>query len=322
MKNNQFSFVVRCYNQEKYILQNLESIKYLCESYGNGMDIHFFLCDDHSTDNSVAYARKWLEVNKGLFSKIVINVNEENLGIVYNQLKAVELVDTERFKITDADDLYFTNNVFSIKDADIVCTPMLIFEDNKVYRDKSFEDRFKLLLLHSADLFSYLKERISYDYIIHTPGMFFKMHLFDDVCRRNMQKYKWIDDVVQFYSFMQNNSLNIQVDMTPYILYRYNVGISTSTRNTNAANGNKEIKIIDREIFTNRTHSKIWQHFNYKYYKYSIEKRMLQFVYCRSNAVISKFNQEFAKCIKDAQNHLDHINERAEEFFRNTNRND
>lgn len=63
----EFTFFTLSFNQEKYIIQHLESIKYQIETYGAEYLIHYIICDDSSSDKTIYYAKKWLERNKRLF---------------------------------------------------------------------------------------------------------------------------------------------------------------------------------------------------------------------------------------------------------------
>ena len=51
----EFTFGVFTYNQEQFIFENLESIKYQIEKYGGGTSFSLVMSDDCSQDNTVVY---------------------------------------------------------------------------------------------------------------------------------------------------------------------------------------------------------------------------------------------------------------------------
>lgn len=68
---NEFTFCVLSYNHEKYILETLESIKFLVKNYGGKLKINLIIGDDCSDDNTAAIIDFWLQKNRVLFYKIV-----------------------------------------------------------------------------------------------------------------------------------------------------------------------------------------------------------------------------------------------------------
>ncbi len=45
---NSFTFLTVAYNHEKFILEHLESIRYLMNNYGDGIDVSIIINDDCS----------------------------------------------------------------------------------------------------------------------------------------------------------------------------------------------------------------------------------------------------------------------------------
>ena len=81
-------FITISYNQERYIIEHLESIKFQITHYANRCEVNYRLFDDCSTDLTVTLARQWLEENSQLFSSIDIVENSTNLGLNQNYLQA------------------------------------------------------------------------------------------------------------------------------------------------------------------------------------------------------------------------------------------
>ena len=92
-----FTFGVLCYNQEDFIIEHLESIKYQIENYGSKYNTHLIISDDCYTDKTVAYAEVWIKNNYELFTSVRIMVQEHNQGIVKNVTKILRNIDTEKF---------------------------------------------------------------------------------------------------------------------------------------------------------------------------------------------------------------------------------
>ena len=61
---NEFTFGVFCYNQEDYIIENLESIKYQITNNGKNTRCSIVIGDDCSKDSTLKYIKIWLEENK------------------------------------------------------------------------------------------------------------------------------------------------------------------------------------------------------------------------------------------------------------------
>ena len=75
-----FTLILVVYNPEHLVLQTLNSIKYQIVTYGDGIDIQLIIADDGSKDNSRNIIDCWLEDNKELFSEIVRQYPEVNVG--------------------------------------------------------------------------------------------------------------------------------------------------------------------------------------------------------------------------------------------------
>lgn len=112
MKYKSFTFLVLCFNHEKYIIEHLESIKYLVESYGDGIYVDIIVNDDASRDSTVPLLNKWLDFNSKLFRKIKKIFNEVNIGTCASVINMLNEVETDCFKMTAGDDVYSNENIF------------------------------------------------------------------------------------------------------------------------------------------------------------------------------------------------------------------
>jgi len=108
-----FTFLVLAYNHEDYILEHLESIKYLIEKYGDEVSVDLIIADDASRDRTVEVADCWLRKNADLFRRTVILSDGVNRGTCKNLTRAIEELSTEYCKITAGDDVYSYENIFA-----------------------------------------------------------------------------------------------------------------------------------------------------------------------------------------------------------------
>lgn len=170
--DNVFTFMTLVYNHEEYIIEHLESIKYLVEEYGENYQVDLYINDDASRDNSRGLIESWLSVNSFLFRKIKKFFNAENIGTcksVINMLSSASN-DICVCKITAGDDIYSFENIFEVCNeknqysflsgiplhfsADALYLDKAdyigILASQAIYRDKPLIDRFKYLSINNA----------------------------------------------------------------------------------------------------------------------------------------------------------------------------
>lgn len=116
-KESSFSFLVIAYNHEDYILEHLESIKFLIKKYAQDIDVDIIINDDKSTDGTVELIDRWLSYNKNIFNSIVKIYNKRNLGTCHSILNMLSHVSTDYAKLTAGDDVYSYENIFSLEDS-------------------------------------------------------------------------------------------------------------------------------------------------------------------------------------------------------------
>lgn len=228
----EFTFVTLSYNQEKYIIQHLESIKHIITKYSNNISIDYILSDDCSSDNTVKYANCWLDYNRDLFSRVVVLKSSINEGIVKNYLKAIKKIRTKKFKDLAADDLYLDYNIFSFDESyDLLVSPVIGFYNS----DKLTS--FDMYLFEKCanqgfnNNFKVIKKCLEYSNIIPSPGVFLSTDLIKNTGMINfLSKYKWIEDLTQWiYLFIEKNDIfNVHVSVAPVVLYRLSDGITTN----------------------------------------------------------------------------------------------
>ena len=109
-----FTFGILSYNQEKYILETLESIKYQKIQYGEAIAVSLIITDDASKDGTVQVIKKWIEKNGSYFAETELIANEKNRGTVANFCTILSKVNPEEgLKVIAGDDLIAHKNLFA-----------------------------------------------------------------------------------------------------------------------------------------------------------------------------------------------------------------
>jgi glycosyltransferase involved in cell wall biosynthesis len=109
-----FAFLVLAYNHQKYILEHLESIKYLVLTHGLGVDVDLIVNDDCSSDQTRSLIDKWLSVNALNFRNIKTIYNSKNIGTCKSLNNMLANMAADRCKITAGDDVYSYENIFEL----------------------------------------------------------------------------------------------------------------------------------------------------------------------------------------------------------------
>lgn len=312
-----FTFAVMTYNQEKYIIEHLESIKYQINTFGKGNNYKLLICDDFSSDNTVFFINKWLNMNENLFSEVEIRVNKFNMGISKNYVNMLKQINTKEFKTLAGDDLYYKNNIFDIDFSyDFICTPILEFNKNTVY--KQTPTSFFLVL--RANNFFKIKKYLKYGDILLAPGIFLNYEIIKD---KNLLEYilkgNWIEDVPQweYLFFLKNRELNIKVMKIPYILYRWSIGISNNANHEKNENFIAELNSLkkDKNLIIGSKTKKKYKYLNpYKYY-WKLLNLKVKYIDSYINKDIRDFINYMRGEFIEAQEYLDLIQNRAKDFY-------
>lgn len=184
---NSLTFIVLCYNHENFIIEHLESIKYLINEYGNDWENHIVISDDCSKDNTKKLIKDWIKENKNLFKSVNLVFNNNNLGTCQSVINSLSKVETNFIKITAGDDVYSFENIYDL--TSIVCSDFpivsgipleLLGSEIKINRNSLFEilatqsifsdlpliSRFKFATNNNAPNMMYIKEALTNEYLI------------------------------------------------------------------------------------------------------------------------------------------------------------
>lgn len=186
-KIQSFSFCVLAYNHEKYIVEHLESIKYLIEAHGAGIDFQIIVNDDCSTDKTLLLIDLWLEKHRELFTDIIKIYNNNNIGTCSSLKNILNRVTASHCKITAGDDVYSFENIFdfskkmdhydiisglplSLVDGDLKQNNVDIFNivsSDVIYKNRALIDRFKEISVNNAPNIIYKEEYLKNEKIIN-----------------------------------------------------------------------------------------------------------------------------------------------------------
>ena len=306
-KKKNFTFVVTSYNQEKVILENLESIKFQIENFGKDINCSLLICDDCSKDNTVEVAKRWLDINKDLFYEYKIIVPEANKGIVQNTIRGIQNTKTDDFKILAADDLYYKNNIFEFMNSEynFVVTPIIRI-NNQGTIVKDLKREYFAYIVNKNRVKKIMKKTIEYTMPFHTPGVIWKKYLFDQSTINEMKPYSTIEDVPLWKNILNKDETKVCFCAKPYILYGTSNGVSHNPNNPKREQYNLE-KI--------KLHNEIWWKNNkiiYKAYFY-ILKKIYEKIYFNFREV-QLINNEYKKEIVEANEFYKMIQKRVEEY--------
>lgn len=312
-----FTFVVFTYNQADYVIEHLESIKYQILRYGKDLKLHFLLCDDASTDDTVSLVREWLKTNRTLFQYIKLLTPNKNRGIVRNYESALRNIDTLKFKILAGDDLYFKNDIFKASEkSNMVLSPVISFCGEEILPNDKRWDFKRFIRNQDKDLKRYIFELLGYGTPIETPGVFFDSSTITDELFRALTDYCWIEDVPLYNCLLQSNKTEVSLNMAPLTLYRTDSGISNNTDHPRNKVYESERERLFRTIHTK--FSKYPKYWNPYCYIDAVKVRAYIHYYNRKDRDICSFNSLIAKEESTAGQYLCYIRKRAEEWKQKT----
>jgi len=109
-----FAFLVVTHNHQDYILEHLESIKYLVQTYGTAWDVDLIVNDDASRDQTRTLVDRWLAVHTPIFRHVKKLYNVKNLGTCTSVNNMLTHIVADHCKLTAGDDVYSFENIFQL----------------------------------------------------------------------------------------------------------------------------------------------------------------------------------------------------------------
>lgn len=309
-----FTFVTITFNQEKYIIEHLESIKYQIEKFYSGKKVNLIISDDCSQDNTVLFAKKWIEQHRDIFSEVETLISNKNQGVVKNYLRATNAVKTPAYKLLAGDDLYYKNNIFEtveeLINQEIIFTPVIYFNEDTAWNPQEMS---RLLALKGPDQ---IRKAFKFHNPFNAPGAFYRTDLIQDEGLRGfISQYKWIEDLSSYYYlFKKKPTLNYGIKIKPYILYRSSVGISNNKKNEKNDVFQIEFATIEKDFGI--VLNKYPKYINpYRYY-FRLFLLKVKYIDANFNRDVKKYNIIMNEEVEDAPKFLMIIRTRAEEFIK------
>lgn len=306
----EFSFGILCYNQERFIVEHLESIKYQIDNFGKDYQVNLVISDDCSTDNTIVIAKKWLDKNSGLFNCVDIIVSKINQGIVGNFIQLVSNIKTTNFKTLAGDDIYYKNNIFKAsEDADVTVTLPVRFNVKGVIVPVENYEFKKILFSNNPKKF--IKERLQYSNPLDAPGVFYSKKLLTQKLFEILKDYTWTEDTPMWNYMFNLEESSVVASTKVFVMYRMDFGISSNTGHSCRKGYLEDCNKINNEIHTKR---KSYMKFFYKI-KQSILKRGIEYYYKERNERLICFYDELSSIEREGNIYLDEIKIRADLFM-------
>lgn len=135
-----FTIVVVCYNQQAYILEALESIKYQIENYLGERSIQLVISDDGSSDDTQKKIKRWLEQNNNIFGQVDMLLGQKNEGTCKNVARAYRKIKGKYFFCMAGDDIFTNVDIFRQMELcgtyDMVAHPVIHMKDYAILWDR------------------------------------------------------------------------------------------------------------------------------------------------------------------------------------------
>jgi len=171
------SVIVPLYNHENYVEECLNSLKN--QDYPN---VEIIICDDGSTDHSVAVVRKWCVDNPEIN---VTLIQQENKGVCYTLNKMVKVAQGEYVALCASDDALTDNSLsvryeFLINEAGsaVISDSFTIDERSNIVNKSSISRLYRGSL---RGLKNNIVPECVYNWAIAGPALLIKKSLYQDV---------------------------------------------------------------------------------------------------------------------------------------------
>jgi glycosyltransferase involved in cell wall biosynthesis len=192
-----FSFLVLCYNHEDFIIEHLESIKFLVDTHGRGWECQLIVSDDASRDRSPTLVESWVGLNRNLFSSVHLLLGAQNVGTCAAVCRMLEIADGHYVKITAGDDVYSYSNIFDFAlkndEYDIASGFPLELHGSKISENP--RTAFNLFAAENVYRRAPLRSRLTGLSIVNAPNLIYRAaHLKNADLQRFVKQYDVVED--------------------------------------------------------------------------------------------------------------------------------
>ena len=249
------SVIIPVYNQEKYLIQAIESAMILPEV------CEIIIVDDGSSDNSIEMVER--EINDHSKIRILSHNNIQNLGVSATRNLGINSTKSDLIAFLDADDFYFSNRFQDTiryfkedSNLDVFFEPVMIIQDDK---GEIFEDikSNNLILFQNknsqkTNFMNYFGHASKYGYwhlngVTVNKRIFKKIDLFDISLRQTQDT----DFILRLYN---NNELKLDSQNVKSVAVRR---IHNANRIHNTTESNISRYLLFKKWF-NMIHNHNW----------------------------------------------------------------
>lgn len=228
-----FTIVVVCYNQEKYILEALESIKYQVQHYLGNEHIQLIIADDGSKDKTCKKINAWIKKNECFFDEVALLFSEINQGTCKNIAEAYRHINGKHFIALAGDDMLTNINVFSqmkaCGDYDIIAHPVIHMKNHMILLDKN---RYIWECLAAFQDEEDVRKKSKTDCPVLNGGLIGKSLITEDVLLFSEQ-FTLLEDQAQGVKMLEGKTkFRYEYSNTPLIIYRHSDLQVTNRQNT------------------------------------------------------------------------------------------
>lgn len=237
-----FTFLIVSYNEEKFVTQTLESVKYQVIHYAKEEQVQLIIADDGSKDGTRKNIDAWLEKNGTLFADVVKIYQQENVGTSRNFVDAIRCVQGDYIISIAGDDLFPETDLFSLihenEDADIISGGILMFSDDKIIDQGAY---YKDVFAQDIRNHRYLCWAMKLGCPIQV-GAIWKRSLVTEEDLEYTEKFKLLEDRSRYYRIAEyHKGFTYRYINKPILLYRKS-GNSVSSSN------NYYLKMLNRDM--------------------------------------------------------------------------
>jgi len=237
------------YNEEQYILDTLESIKFQMENYAAGRKVQLILLDDCSKDKTTEFADIWLSENARLFKSVDKLYGSENVGTCKKYAEMIRKVCGNKYFTIAGDDVISAQNMFTeIEECNqgIVMTPVLKFKDLKICSGiRQYLNIVAQSLVTSKSLYWEAK--------LGSPvlnGAIYELKLLSENVLEYMCRYRLLEDRARVYKITRENSkLALKYINKPILLYRQHESSVSNLQSQHAKVHNDDLNRLFKDIY-------------------------------------------------------------------------
>lgn len=243
------TIAVFMYNEERYILDTLESIRFQVEHYGAGREFQLILLDDCSKDRTAKIADLWTEKNAALFKRIDKLYSEENAGTCQKYADMVRNIRGDKYITIAGDDVFVSHDVFAEMEeyeCDILMTPVLKFKDYRVFHGlKHYLDTVAQSLV--------TVKSISWESKLGSPvlnGALYDLQLLSEDVLNFMCRYRLLEDRARVYKIVSDNKkIKINYINSPLLLSRKQDNSVSGLKSPHLKTHNEDLYNLFKDIY-------------------------------------------------------------------------